>query len=111
MAGATLGPAIVFSRGFDMESLPSAKAREQFAELYDRAAYGKERFIVTKHKKQGVAIVPVEDLRLLEALEDRLDRIERESALKEARTKGTHTLDDVLAEIGLDPSLFRKRGT
>lgn len=94
-----------------MEMLPSSKAREQFAELYDRTAHGKERFIITKHSKQGVAIVPIEDLRLLEALEDRLDRNERDKALKEAEVKGTRALDDVLAEIGLDPSLFRKRRT
>lgn len=92
-----------------MEMLPAAKAREQFAELYDRAAFGKERIIVTKHKKQGVAIIPIEDLRRLEALEDRLDRLEREKALKEAKVKGTQALGDVLGELGFDPGLFRKR--
>jgi prevent-host-death family protein len=92
-----------------MESLPIAKAREQFAELYDRTAYGKERFIITKHNKQGVALIPVEDLRLLEALEDRLDRRERDEALEEAIETGTYTLDAVLSEIGIDPSLYRKQ--
>jgi len=47
-----------------MENVSVANARKQLAELLNRAAYGKERFVVTRHGKEMGAIVPLEDLGL-----------------------------------------------
>lgn len=63
-----------------MESVSTAEARRQLAELLNRSAYGKERFVVTRHGKEMVAIVPVEDLDLL----DRLRRLLRDREAREA---------------------------
>jgi prevent-host-death family protein len=93
-----------------METLPSAKAREQFAELIDRAAYGKERIAVAKHRKQLVAIVPIEDLKLLEYLEERIDLNEARKALEASKNEATIELDDLTRALGFEPSQFRRRG-
>ena len=47
------------------------------------------------------AIVPVEDLELLEELEDRVDVIEGLQALAEALEHCTKRWEDVKAELGL----------
>lgn len=53
--------------------ITSSAARNEFAELVNRAAYGGERVIVHRRKKPVAALVPLADLQLLEQLEDRID--------------------------------------
>ena len=60
-----------------MESVSTAEARKYLADLLNRAAYGKERFVVTRHGKELVAIVPAEDLELLERLRQFASRCRR----------------------------------
>lgn len=55
-----------------MAHLPASKARQGFADTINRAAYGKER-VVVRRGKDIAAVVPIDDLRLLEKLEDRID--------------------------------------
>lgn len=47
------------------------------------------------------ALVPVEDLALLEALEDRVDLDDARAALAEARGKGTIPWEELKADLGL----------
>jgi prevent-host-death family protein len=67
----------------------------------NRVAYGKERVIITRHGKQLVALVPIEDVRLLEALEDRMDLEEARAALVEARAQGTIPGEKIKEDLGL----------
>ena len=83
------------------KSIPTAKAREEFSELVNRTAYGKERHVVTRHGKALVALVPIEDLELLEELEDRVDVVEGLQALAEAQEQGTRRWEDLKAELDL----------
>ena len=53
--------------------IPVSKAREQLAELVNRAAYGHERISIGRRGRRVAALVPAEDLELLEALEDAAD--------------------------------------
>ena len=50
----------------------------------NRVAYGKERVILSRRGRDLAAIVPLEDVELLEALEDRLDLDAARAALKKA---------------------------
>ena len=81
-----------------------SKAREEFPEVVNRAAYGKERTIVSRRGKDLAAVIPIEDLRLLERLaQEEMDRIDLEdarAALKEAEEKGTVPLRDLMRELG-----------
>ena len=84
-----------------MTALTTIQAREQFAELINRAAYGKERIVLTRRGRRLVAVVPVEDLQLLEALEDREDIARAREALGEARAKGTVSWEKITADLEL----------
>lgn len=55
------------------------KARTEFAELINRAAYGKERIILSRHGKSVAAIVPIESLKALEAMEKREEAADRKA--------------------------------
>ena len=56
-----------------MTRLGVSKARQEFADLVNRVAYGGERVVVHRRGKDLVAVIPAADLAALEALEDRLD--------------------------------------
>ena len=64
-------------------SFSAVQAREQFADLVNRSAYRGERITLTRRGKGVAAVVPIEDLQLLEQLEDRIDIAEARKALKE----------------------------
>jgi prevent-host-death family protein len=50
-----------------------SQARDDFAELVNRAAYKEERVIITRRGRAIAAIVPIEDVAYLERLEDEYD--------------------------------------
>ena len=87
-----------------MTRLNVSKAREEFPEVVNRAAYGKERTIVSRRGKDLAAVIPMDDLRLLERLaQEEMDRIDLEdarAALKEAKEKGTIPLRDLMRKLG-----------
>jgi prevent-host-death family protein len=84
-----------------MPEVPASQARDNLAELISRAAYGKERIILTRRGKQLAAVVPMEDVRRLEQLQDEQDLREARKALIEVQQKGTTSLADLKAELGL----------
>ncbi|OGT96623.1 MAG: prevent-host-death family protein [Gemmatimonadetes bacterium RIFCSPLOWO2_02_FULL_71_11] len=82
-----------------MARLPTSKARQQLAEVLNRVAYGGERVVVERRGKGVAAVIPVEDLELLEALEDRYDVEAARAALAE---KGRNvSWKKLKAELGL----------
>lgn len=69
-----------------MPRLSASKAREEFAEVVNRAAYRGERTLLHRRGKDMAAVVPVADLVLLEQLEDRMDLKAAREAMKEPGT-------------------------
>jgi prevent-host-death family protein len=63
--------------------LTSSTARATFSDIVNRVAYGKERVIVHRRKKPVAAVVPIEDIELLERIEDRIDLEEARQRLNE----------------------------
>ena len=88
-----------------MTRLNVSKAREEFPEIVNRAAYGNERTIVSRRGKDLAAVISMDDLRLLELLaQEEMDRIDIEdarAALKEAEEKGTIPLREARKRLGL----------
>lgn len=86
-----------------MTRLNLSKAREEFPEVIDRAVNGKERTILSRRGKDLAAVIPIEDLRLLERLareeRDRIDLDDARAALREAEEKGTISLRDLMREL------------
>ena len=83
------------------ERISAARARQEFSELVSRAAFAKERHVVTRRGKAVAAMVPIEDLPLLEELENRVDIIEGLRALAEAQEIGTKRWEDMKPDLGL----------
>lgn len=82
-----------------MTHLPASKAREQFADVINRVTYRGERVVLERRGKGVAALVPVEDLELLEALENKLDVEAARAALAE---KGPNIpWSKLKAELGL----------
>ena len=62
------------------------EAKRSFSELLNRAAYGKERIVVTSHDNPKAAVISIEDLRRLEWLEDMAAAIEAEREFEAGET-------------------------
>lgn len=82
-----------------MKEISTAETRKHMAELLNRAAYGGERFVVTRHGKELAAIVPLSEVNLLDRLRALLDRKDFEAAVEEVRTAGTRSWDDVRRDL------------
>jgi prevent-host-death family protein len=82
-----------------MTTMRASDLRGNFAEAVNRVTYGGERIVVERRGKRLMAMIPLEDLALLEALEDKLDIEEAEKIL--ANSEGRKSLDEVRRELEL----------
>jgi PHD/YefM family antitoxin component YafN of YafNO toxin-antitoxin module len=62
--------------------------------------HSKERVILTRRGKEIAAIIPLEDLKLLQDSQDKSDLRDAIDALKESRNAGAITLEQMKEEIG-----------
>ncbi|MGE5279001.1 MAG: type II toxin-antitoxin system prevent-host-death family antitoxin [Acidobacteriota bacterium] len=81
-----------------MTRLRTSKARQDFADTLNRVAYGRERIVLARRGRDLAAIVPMDDLELIRALEDRIDLEKARKALKE---KGSVSWKRVKADLHL----------
>ena len=80
-----------------MPRYTTSTARAQLAEIVNRAEYAGERTIVHRRNKAVAAVVPIEDLELIERYEDALDR----KLIRRARKEKTLPWEQVKKELGL----------
>ena len=66
-----------------MGTISTVKARNNFSDLLNKVAFGKERTILTRRGKKFAAVIPIEDLHLLEKIEDQMDIEEARKAMDE----------------------------
>ncbi len=78
-----------------------SEARETFAELVNRAAYGHERVLVARRGRPIAAIVPIEDVELLERVEDEFDLRAALDALADPENAVPIPWEQVKTELGL----------
>lgn len=78
-----------------------SEARGEFSDLVNRAAYGHERVMLTRHGKPIAAIISKEDLEYLEALEDRDDLEAARAALADPENQEEIPWEKVKADLGL----------
>jgi prevent-host-death family protein len=81
-----------------MTRVSATDARKSFFDTISRVAYTGERFVVARHGKDVAALVPIDDLAVLKALEDRYDLDAVKEAMKE---HGTVSWEKVKADLGL----------
>ena len=84
-------------------SVACAEARERFDELLERAVKHKDRVTLTRRGKPVAALVPIEDLNFLEAIEDQLDAEEFQRAKAEFERSGEPAipLEEVVRKLGI----------
>jgi len=80
-----------------MTTLPISRARDHLSDCADRVAHHGERIIVERRGKNAFALVPVEDLELLELMEDRFDL----EVIRERMSEPSMSLEKVRKELGL----------
>jgi len=78
-----------------------SEARETFSTTINRVAFGGERVVLTRHGRRVAAVVPIEDLELIEALEDARDLDEVREALADPANRERMAWDDLKGELGL----------
>jgi prevent-host-death family protein len=81
-------------------SINTADAKEDFSELVNRVSHNKERILLTRRGKAVAAIIPIEDLASIEDAQSKQELEEAMEALKEARSHGTVTLEELKENIG-----------
>lgn len=84
-----------------MAEFTTVEARAQLSEVINRAAFAKERLYLTRRGKRIAAVVPIEDIDVLEALEDQLDLAEARKALAEAKEKGATPWEQIKKKLKL----------
>lgn len=86
-----------------MTRLTASQARDDFSDTLNRVAYRGERIVLRRRGKDLAAIVPLEDLALIERLEDEIDVREARKALAEMKRKGEKPIpyEKVRRELGL----------
>ncbi len=80
-----------------MTTIPISEAREHLADLGNRVSLLGERVIVERRGKNLFALVPMEDVELLERLEDKLDL----DAIRAAKDEPTKPWAEVKKALGL----------
>ena len=80
-----------------MTSVPISEAREHLADLGNRVALRGERVVVERRGKGLFALVPVEDVELLERLENRIDL----EAIRAAKDEPSKPWAEVKKALGL----------
>ena len=83
-----------------MISISATDARANFQELINRAEYSRERIVIQRHGKDSVAIISLDDLKRLEAMEDAIDSELLRRAVKE--NDGFTTLEAITVLRGDD---------
>jgi prevent-host-death family protein len=88
-----------------MTRVTASKAREAFSDTLNRVAYGKDHVVLHRRGKDLVALIPAEELRVVEkvldAVEARLDLEDAEAALADPRNKKTIPWEEIKRSLGL----------
>ncbi len=94
---------MLYNPGGETMKIGIAEIRNNMADALNRVAYQGERIVLERRGKGVAAIVPMDDLALLEAIEDHEDVKAARKALAEMKRKGSKPLawDKVKKELGL----------
>lgn len=80
-------------------TISAVDAKERFTELLNRVSHHKEHIVITRRGKDIAALIPIEDLHLMEECLNQSDLEEALASHQEVRAKGTITLAQLKMEI------------
>lgn len=85
----------------DMSERRISEARESFSTTVNRVAFGGERVVLTRHGRRVAAVVPIQDLELLERIEDASDLDEVRAALADPANRERIGWSDLKSSLDL----------
>ena len=83
-----------------MVKVEATAARNGFSELLNQVRYRSDRIIIERRGRDMAVLVPIEDLRLLELVEDTIDIDAARKALANPKNKIRVPLEDVKRRLG-----------
>jgi PHD/YefM family antitoxin component YafN of YafNO toxin-antitoxin module len=86
-----------------MTHLTANQLRDNVDNALNRVVVDGERLVLRRNGRKVAAIIPIEDLKVLEAWEDRRDAEEAEKALKEFQESGQEAIpyEKIREKLGL----------
>jgi prevent-host-death family protein len=81
--------------------MTTAQARQNLSDVLNRTAYGKQRVVLTRRGRPVAAVVPMEDLATIEALENKADLRAAARAKAEIAKRGVVRWPDLKRDLGL----------
>lgn len=84
-----------------MINVTVSEFRSKIADIINDVGIRGERVVLKRNKKDIVAIVPIEDLKILEALEDKIDVLLAKEALAGQKDGYLVPWDEIKARHGL----------
>lgn len=82
------------------ERIAASLLRTDMADVLNRVAYGRERVVLERYGKDLVAVVPLEDLRLLESMEDNIDLDVAAQSREDVSVRGARPLSALRQRLG-----------
>ncbi len=82
-----------------LRKISTADARKKLANIVNRVAFGKDAFVITRRGEALAALVPIEDLKLIQEMEDRMDVNDAWHA--RAESEETVSWEELKKELGL----------
>ncbi len=76
-----------------------SEARKNFSEALNKVSFGKDRIMIHRNDKDMAALVPLEDIELLEMIEDKVDQMLIEEAMKDFDPSKTVPVEDVFGPL------------
>jgi len=71
----------------DVKTITSADARKSFSDLLNESGFGGRRIIVTRRGRAVAAVVPIDDLEAIQAMEDQKDITEANRILSDKKSE------------------------
>lgn len=83
------------------EEFSISDARNDLGGITDRVEHRGKRIVLTRRGKQVAALVPIEDLEALQAIEDEIDLEDARVALADVKKRGSIPLETIKKKLGL----------
>lgn len=84
-----------------MVKIEATAARNGFSDLLNQVRYRSDRVLIERRGKDMAVLIPIEDLRLLELVEDTIDINAARKALANPKNKVRVPLEGVKKRLGL----------
>lgn len=85
-----------------MHYVPAKQIRSDFTHIGEDVAFRGERYVVTRNGRDFLAIVSMEDLQMIRAIEDKLDNLAADKAEENIARNGTISLEELERKLGID---------